>query len=333
MANRTVSVTGTASGTPGTNGATYVSLAAALSGESAAAPNLVADTCILTIECYASAAPDTALADTGTGYTTSASYYINIVVPTSERHDGKWNTSKYRMECSGGSANGGALKIQEAYTRVTGLQIKHSSTGNFQEVTCIYNSNGPTRISNCILWNAVANNSAILNGVYGPYGAATIWNTVAFRTGAGSTSTNVGYHAHQATMTLHNCTAYGYGTNFYGTASGPGVLKNCISQASATAGYNYTTSTGSDYNLSDRADAVGSTVYNSKTLTFTDTANGDFHLVASDTDAIDKGTADPGSGLFSDDIDGVTRSGTWDLGADEYVAAGSTFVPQIIMVL
>lgn len=331
MANRTVSVTGTASGTNGTNGATYVSLAAALSGEAAAAPNLVADTCILTIECYASAAPDTALADTGTSYTTNASYYINIVVPTSDRHDGKWNTSKYRMECSGGSTNGGALKIQEAYTRVTGLQIKHSSTGNYQEVTGIYANNGPYEVSACLIWCAVANNSAIINGIYSPYGAGTIWNTVAWRTGAGTFSTSDGFSAHQATLTISNCTAYGFNRNFYGSASGPGVVKNCISQASGASGYAYTTSTGSDYNLSDRADAVGSTVYNSKTLTFVDAANGDFHLAAGDTDAIDKGTSL--SGTFTVDIDGVTRSGTWDLGADEYVAAGAAFIPQVIMVL
>ena len=38
------------------------------------------------------------------------------------------------------------------------------------------------------------------------------------------------------------------------------------------------------------------------------------------------GTDDAGLGLYSDDIEGHTRTSTWDIGADEYIAAvGVTF--------
>lgn len=50
----------------------------------------------------------------------------------------------------------------------------------------------------------------------------------------------------------------------------------------------------------------------------------DFHL-KSGADAIDAGT--DLSGTFTTDIDGVTRSGTWDIGADEY-SAGSAGIPM-----
>jgi hypothetical protein len=47
----------------------------------------------------------------------------------------------------------------------------------------------------------------------------------------------------------------------------------------------------------------------------------DLHLASNDTGAIDLG-ADL-SGTFTTDIDGQTRTGTWDIGADEMLASGS----------
>jgi hypothetical protein len=56
----------------------------------------------------------------------------------------------------------------------------------------------------------------------------------------------------------------------------------------------------------------------------------DLHLKEG-SDAIDVGT--DLSATFTDDIDGVTRSGTWDIGADEYVAAvGVLGYGQLIMI-
>jgi hypothetical protein len=53
---------------------------------------------------------------------------------------------------------------------------------------------------------------------------------------------------------------------------------------------------------------------------FVDAANNDYHLLS---DAIFVGIGVDLSGTFTDDIDGDTRS-AWDLGADEYVAAGGS---------
>lgn len=55
----------------------------------------------------------------------------------------------------------------------------------------------------------------------------------------------------------------------------------------------------------------------------------DFHLDSSDTAAKDQGY--DLSAIFTTDIDGDTRSGTWDIGADEYVAL-STWKPFIISI-
>jgi hypothetical protein len=72
------------------------------------------------------------------------------------------------------------------------------------------------------------------------------------------------------------------------------------------------------------ATAPGTLSHGAQTVTLVDEAGDDFHLAGTDLGAIRRGKADPGSGLFSDDIDGTTRTGTgrtaWDVGASQYTA-------------
>jgi parallel beta-helix repeat protein len=76
-------------------------------------------------------------------------------------------------------------------------------------------------------------------------------------------------------------------------------------------------------NLTDLTDVAsgltaGSNVFESA-LTFINKTGNNYHLSTSDTSAINAGS--DLSGTFTTDIDGTTRSGTWDIGADEYVAS------------
>jgi hypothetical protein len=57
--------------------------------------------------------------------------------------------------------------------------------------------------------------------------------------------------------------------------------------------------------------------------TFVDAANGDFHLVSASAVGATAGLSDPGSGLFSDDMDGQTRTGTWNRGPDQFVTVSN----------
>ena len=79
-----------------------------------------------------------------------------------------------------------------------------------------------------------------------------------------------------------------------------------------------------DYCSSDDGDGTNAVTPADWSTVFVDYTNGDFHLKSTDTDLIGAGVDDPGSGLFSDDIDGETRTSVWDIGADEYVSAGVT---------
>jgi hypothetical protein len=60
----------------------------------------------------------------------------------------------------------------------------------------------------------------------------------------------------------------------------------------------------------------------SQTFTFVNAGASNWHLAEADTGAKDFGVTDPGSGAFSNDIDGEPRYGLWDIGADEYPSAG-----------
>ena len=59
-------------------------------------------------------------------------------------------------------------------------------------------------------------------------------------------------------------------------------------------------------------------------------ASDGYHLDATDTGAIDQGT--DLSAIFTDDIDGGTRSGTWDIGCDECISATiPTWSPVVVI--
>ena len=101
------------------SGGDYASLNAALSGESG---DLVYLDRELHINCYGF--EDTAPATTGTGYTTDATRFIQISIPTAERHDGTSaaisGRNNYRLNTAASDAN--ALSIYEQYTVCDGLE-------------------------------------------------------------------------------------------------------------------------------------------------------------------------------------------------------------------
>lgn len=124
-----------------------------------------------------------------------------------------------------------------------------------------------------------------------------------------------------------NNTAYNNDIGVASYSSTYGYLaKNTLSCGNDLDYYGDSTTylSGSTNNLScDNTAPALNTYYRSKTISFVSTTPGseDLHLVSGDTDAIDHG-ADL-SATFTTDIDGQTRSGTWDIGADEYVATSS----------
>ena len=255
------------------------------------------------------------------GWTTSATQYINIYGNVSYRHAGVWDDTKYRI--STGSST--SINIQASYTRISYLQFTVtggcdcvvSSTGTVTDVR-IFNN-----ISRCVsstgsefiyISNANVSGWKIYNNIIydhansgireatGPVDCLRVYNNCISGCGVGILASL------DRTITAVN-----------------NILVNCTTGATAGA---YDFHEGTDYNATDDS-SIGYTVegggnsHDHVSHTFTFVGATDFHLQLTDVGAIDLGLADPGSGLFSDDIDGVTRGATWDIGADEYVAAVS----------
>lgn len=113
---------------------------------------------------------------------------------------------------------------------------------------------------------------------------------------------------------FYNCTAYGCGTGFEATAGAP-IAKNCVAEGNTTNWFGTWTKT---------------TCTDEDGVVFVNTATDDYHLDSTDTAAKDQGTdlSADATYAFDDDIDGDTRSGSWDIGFDENLSAGSSGNPN-----
>lgn len=298
------------------SGGDYTSLSAYEAGEQA---NFVSLDEIREAECYAMA--DTT-AVTISGSTTDATRYLRVYTPTTERHDGKWNTSKYRLEVTAGTA---AIGITDTFARIEGIQVQVTSTSGDRHAiamsgTAVFNGH----VSACLL-RAVYSSTGKGNGVQQNAGNATgyVWNNIAYDFINAAEQCNgirqVG-HLYAYNNTMQNCAA-GLTED---DSSKTCIVKNCLAQ-DCTNGFSGTFDAGTANNCSDIAsDAPGSNPSTGE-VTFVDEAGDDFHLSASDAFAKDLGvdlSADANL-AFSDDIDGGTRVAPWSIGADQIIAAAA----------
>jgi hypothetical protein len=289
---------------------------------------VTADT-IMMVACYGDG-PDTTMVIID-DWTTGVNNYIKIYTPyllsevgASQRHNGKWDDSKYRIESGVAPIRIGANSAGAGNVWIDGLQVNLSSvTGNGNSgILSNQTTQANHRISNNII-RSVTNNSYSYTGIYLYAAAASsearIWNNIVYgfdgTSGSGISNSDTDYTAYVYNNTVYDCSV-GYGT------SGTSIAKNNIAYNN-TNNYSGTFDAASTNNLSgpSQTDAPGSNPSNAVTVNFVDPAGSppDLHLESSDTGARDNGT--PLSGdtnlAFTDDIDGGTRSGTWDIGADE----------------
>ncbi|MBZ0155680.1 MAG: chitobiase/beta-hexosaminidase C-terminal domain-containing protein, partial [Alphaproteobacteria bacterium] len=230
--------------------------------------------------------PDTAalLLD---GWTTDSSRYVRIYTAPEARHQGKWNTSgAYRLEVS----NAIPLDIMDGHVRIEGLQVRLSGVNangqsgilvDFPDVV-----NGEVHISNTLVkgpgstttYNYHNGIEVYKEGGTQASGVVKLWNNIVydFQTSA-TTSSCLHLSAADFTVYAYNNTLYNCKKGLY--QSNPVVLaKNNIAQGCTANGFSGAFATGSDYNISNFADAPGANSKNSATVRFVDSANRDFHL-------------------------------------------------------
>jgi hypothetical protein len=302
------------------SGGDYTSLVGWEAGEEA---DIVALDEVRRAECYA-------MVDTSPvmilGWTVDSTRYPEIFVPTTERHDGKWNTSKYRMSVTDAIA----LDIRANYFRVYGLQAENvSPAGNAFGVVssqgqaagadlrydnCIVRSHADSgfvctvlanqddsvtlRIKNCVFHDRTNNSGSRTMSVDST--SAYIYNCIL------STLNATAIRGFSGTINLKNCAILpGSGVGIVNSGA-TWALTNCISTDSSADDF------GGSGNQVDVTLA---------SMQFTDSTNTDFHI-SSESTLKDQGvdlSADSGYS-FSDDINGEARSGTWDVGPDEFGA-------------
>lgn len=184
--------------------------------------------------------------------------------------------------------------------------------------------------------------------------ASTGYNKIIGCTAYECTSESV-YEGHAAGIVLFNASNYVVANCFvtgcksgYGTAYGAGI--RCSNSSGSKVQYLYnntvTGNEGYDIRLTPlsggliRVYAKNNIFGTASGPTFSQTTNATsgvtlesdgYHLSSSDTGAMDDGTdlSSDGVFIFTDDIDGDTRSGSWDIGCDEYI---STARRRIFMV-
>jgi len=319
MITRYVNTASSAGGNGTTNATTGANRAYASLNEWEAARIVGTLADVEEVICEGSAADTTMVTVSGT--TTSAANYILIRTDPAGRHDGKWNTSAYRLTPSAGFT--AALILTEDHVRVQGLQIENTSTDSFSEGVS-WSGAGDLYVEKNIIRNVGAGTDK--KGVDVSDSSATtavarIYNNIIYGfNGADAHAYFDDYGpvlSHVYNNTVHGNTTGIYVGNFH--ANEQCNLKNNLCNGNTTD-YNVNAEELiSSNNISEDATSPD-TAYRNKAVTFVDETGKDFHLDGGDTNAKDAG-ADL-SGEFTDDIDYDTRSGTWDIGADEDVGGG-----------
>ena len=294
------------------SGGDYTSLSAWEAGQQA---DIVTADQIQQAECYTMT--DTAQCVIN-GWTTDATRYIRIYTPASERHAGVWTTGKYNLDDAGDWE--GQLGIYEDYARLEGLQIRNTGANN-PYVVAILASAGEVRISTCILRGGSDGINA--DGV----GAGTLkaWDNLIYD-GSGTGVRRFRAAADGTVILYNNTICDTSGNQIYIQNCTTLKIKNNATQGVISANYSLlgVTTQTSATNLSEDATSPETGLRN-KVISFVDETGDNFHLASGDTVAKDAGTdlsADADL-AFSDDIDGETRSGSWDIGADEVIAAAA----------
>ena len=240
------------------------------------------------------------------GWTSDSTHRVKVIAHLNDRHDGKWNTSVYRLD------NG--IQLRCGFITIEGLQITSGTvsepinTGDFDgiiisgNVLKVTDADNTTAIVDLGLLSSAGHEVYVYNNVI--YGDGVISQRGIF-----GTSSDPTYYLYN--NTIYNC-AEGvdfkyYETNVYAVNN---AVFGCTDDF--VRGASFATC---DYNASDDGDGTNSVSPADWSNVFEDYANGDFHLASGDTDLTDAG--DDLSSTFTDDYEGDTRSGTWDIGADE----------------
>lgn len=280
-------------------------------------------------ECICEGATADSTGVTIDGWTTDASNYILIRTTQANRHSGKWDTSKYRLDAS--RAYYAVLEVYERYVRVEGIQARNTNnaTWSTRGIAFMPDGNGNVSAANaeyradaCIAYGCGSG----ADGMYAYGGTARFTNCISVgNSGDGFRSRDGGSGG---THTFYNCAAVGNtGAGFHPIHSGINItVRNCYAGGNTGSDYSTADTTFDTLNYSYSEDGSASTstaAYSTSSgCYFTNVTAGseDLAIANASSTLVDAGV--DLSGTFTTDILGATRSGTWEVGPFNYAAAG-----------
>ncbi len=298
-------------------------------------------------ECYNDAAFDESVTINGGG--TVGLNSILLTVPTAERHDGTDGNGARVVRTSGTDV----LSVTVAITAtISWLEVDN---GGLSNSACLLNNTTSatilTTFANCILHGSSAGGGNAIWGAYSKNGKTAYLNLVVYSIqqlggGSGNDAYGIKHDTGSRPGQIANCTIHDIESDA-STSAGEAICmqftddsanhsqQNIIATDPSTTGsaviacYNQSSPSNivSDHNLASDTTASGTGSLDSKTSSDQFVSNSspyDLHL-KSGADAIDAGT-DLGTTPtgVEIDIDGRDRDAegdTWDMGADELVAA------------
>lgn len=269
------------------------------------------------------------------GSTTNGTYYMKIEGATGERYNSDNNIgvgSGGQHETMAVVATEGAewriMDIWDNYTVLDGFLIEHD--GGTRGGVYIEDGTTNTTISN-MFFDGVAGNAEGL--VHDKSGETTnvIYNSFVDCTGSGvGISTDL-----SSSITVYNSTITGCSTGLmsYNVAS---YAYNVVSVDNTTDfGTGFSGSWAGTNNASEDGTApdTGEVTISTMTDEFVDvTAGAEDYSIKTGSNLIGAGTDNPGSGIYSDDIDEEARTSTWDIGIDELLE-GAPATRRIMFIL
>ena len=301
--------------------------------------NLVTANTIMMVAAYGDG-PDTTNLDIDS-WTTGSSNYIKIYTPASisevgntQRHSGIWDTSKYHIE-----AVEKVIDVWEEYVRIEGLQIRQTSVVQPGDSGIIVNATTTAeyQFSHNIIRGVTSTSwhTGIEFYTVGPSSVAYIWNNIIYDFGNSTFGYAMNPTDPDLTSYIYNNTMYNNGNGILEDEGAVAIAKNNI--AFGHTGNDYGgMDAASDNNLGEDTAFAGDANYVQTSQTavqmFVDPSGSprDLHILST-SDAHDAGADLSGDANlpFSDDIDGESRSGSWDIGADEQITAGTELLAKV----
>lgn len=289
------------------------------------------DSAIISIQPYndenSGILPDTTI--TLSGFTTNASNYVEISVPDGERHGG--------LEGVGARINGGATV--NILTLSPGVNQCRYCIVEFLE---IYGAGNGSTAGYAIGTLSAGGFHKIRNNLIHDVGSGTGSSAGVVLCRSGVVTNNIIYDTRGQGIVefcgsglggidITNNTIYNFNTRNIAGAEGIDILGNSgVNNVRNNLVFRVTTSsadylfgsgiTGTNNGSSDTSGSVGwqSLIVDDELETVSSTSTADFHLEPTSS-VINDGVTVASAAV---DIDGTTRTGAYDLGADEFVSAG-----------